>query len=117
MTLPDGRRADRALPAAPGLAGLTVAAIRPPSRLRPMSSRQSRKWKLPTCAWSTPGSLAAAPTVTLTLIAGSAVPVIGAVVNAASYVVGVAPGSLATLFGVNLDGATVLLNGTDVRPF
>ena len=62
-------------------------------------------------------SLVAAPTVTLTLIAGSAVPVIGAVVNAASYVAGVAPGSLATLFGVNLGGATVLLNGTDVRPF
>jgi uncharacterized protein (TIGR03437 family) len=62
-------------------------------------------------------SLAAAPTVTLTLTAGSAVPVIGAVVNAASYVAGVAPGSLATLFGVNLGGATVLLNGTDVRPF
>jgi uncharacterized protein (TIGR03437 family) len=62
-------------------------------------------------------SLVAAPTVTLTLIAGSAVPVIGAVVNAASYVAGVAPGSLATLFGINLGGATVLLNGTDVRPF
>jgi uncharacterized protein (TIGR03437 family) len=62
-------------------------------------------------------SLAAAPTVTLTLTAGSAVPVIGAVVNAASYVAGVAAGSLATLFGVNLGGATVLLNDTDVRPF
>ena len=62
-------------------------------------------------------SLVAAPSVTLTLTAGSAVPVIGAVVNAASYVAGVAPGSLATLFGVNLGGATVLLNGTDVRPF
>src|ERR1019366_740386 len=62
-------------------------------------------------------SLVAAPTVTLTLTAGSAVPVIGAVVNAASYVAGVAPGSLATLFGVNLGTASVLLNGTDVRPF
>jgi uncharacterized protein (TIGR03437 family) len=61
-------------------------------------------------------SLEAAPAVTLTLNAGSAVPVIGAVVNAASYVAGVAPGSLATLFGVNLGGATVLLDGTDVRP-
>ncbi len=58
-----------------------------------------------------------APAVTLTLTAGSAVPVIGAVVNAASYAAGVAPGSLATLFGVNLGGATVLLNGADVRPF
>jgi uncharacterized protein (TIGR03437 family) len=62
-------------------------------------------------------SLVAAPTVTLTLIVGSAVPVIGAVVNAASFGPGVAPGSLATLFGVNLGSASVLLNGTDVRPF
>jgi uncharacterized protein (TIGR03437 family) len=62
-------------------------------------------------------SLVVVPTVTLTLTAGSAVPVIGAVVNAASYAAGVAPGSLATLFGVNLGGASVLLNGTDVRPF
>jgi uncharacterized protein (TIGR03437 family) len=62
-------------------------------------------------------SVEAAPSVTLTLNTGSAVPVIGAVVNAASYVAGVAPGSLATLFGVNLGGAGVLLNGVDVRPF
>jgi uncharacterized protein (TIGR03437 family) len=62
-------------------------------------------------------SLQAAPAVTLTLTAGSAVPVISAVVNAASFGPGVAPGSLATLFGVNLSGASVLLNGTDVRPF
>lgn len=58
-----------------------------------------------------------APAVTLTLTAGSAVPVIGAVVNAASYAAGVSPGSLATLFGVNLGGTSVLLNGADVRPF
>jgi uncharacterized protein (TIGR03437 family) len=62
-------------------------------------------------------SLEAAPAVSLTLTAGSAVPVIGAVVNAASYAAGVAPGSLATLFGVNLSGTSVLLNGVDVRPF
>jgi uncharacterized protein (TIGR03437 family) len=62
-------------------------------------------------------SLEAAPAVTLTLSAGSAVPVISAVVNAASYVAGVAPGSLATLFGAHLGTATVLLNGVDVRPF
>jgi len=62
-------------------------------------------------------SVEAAPTVTLTLNAGSAAPVIGAVVNAASFVAGGSPGSLATFFGVNLTGATVLLNGIDVRPF
>jgi uncharacterized protein (TIGR03437 family) len=62
-------------------------------------------------------SVEAAPAVTLTLNAGSAVPVISAVVNAASFVAGGSPGSLATFFGVNLAGATVLLNGTDVRPF
>ena len=59
----------------------------------------------------------AAPAVTLTLNAGSAVPVISAVVNAASFSAGVAPGSLATLFGVNLSGAAVSLNGVDVQPF
>ncbi|MCX6629920.1 MAG: hypothetical protein NTW28_20065, partial [Candidatus Solibacter sp.] len=62
-------------------------------------------------------SVEAAPPVTLTLNSGSAVPVIGAVVNAASYAAGVAPGSLATLFGVNLSGANVSLNGVNVRPF
>jgi uncharacterized protein (TIGR03437 family) len=62
-------------------------------------------------------SVEAAPGVSLTLNAGSAVPVIGAVVNAASFAAGVAPGSLATLFGTHLDSATVSLNGVDVRPF
>jgi uncharacterized protein (TIGR03437 family) len=57
-----------------------------------------------------------APAVSLTLTAGSAVPVISTVVNAASFAAGVAPGSLATLFGVNLSGATVLWNGVDVQP-
>jgi uncharacterized protein (TIGR03437 family) len=62
-------------------------------------------------------SVEAAPTVALTLNAGSAVPVIGAVVNAASFVAGGSPGSLATFFGANLGGANVLLNGVDVHPF
>ena len=62
-------------------------------------------------------SLTAAPTVTLTLMAGSAVPVIEAVVNAASFGPGVAPGSLATPFGAHLATASVWLSGTDVRPF
>ena len=62
-------------------------------------------------------SVEAAPAVALTLNAGSAVPVISAVVNAASFAAGVAPGSLATLFGVNLGTASVLLNSADVRPF
>ena len=62
-------------------------------------------------------SVEAAPAVTLTLNAGSAVPVISGVVNAASFAPGVAPGSLATLFGVNLSSDSVLLNGVDVRPF
>ena len=60
-------------------------------------------------------SLVGAPSVTLTLKAGSAVPVISSVVNAASFVAGVSPGSLATLFGVNLALASVLLNGLVVQ--
>jgi uncharacterized protein (TIGR03437 family) len=62
-------------------------------------------------------SVEAAPSVTLTLTSGSAVPRINGVVNAASFGPGVAPGSLATLFGGHLASATVLLNGTDVHPF
>jgi uncharacterized protein (TIGR03437 family) len=62
-------------------------------------------------------SAEAAPAVTLTLNAGSAVPVISAVVNGASFAAGIAPGSLATLFGVNLSGAVVSLNGVELRPF
>jgi uncharacterized protein (TIGR03437 family) len=62
-------------------------------------------------------SVEAAPGVTLAINAGRAVPVISGVVNAASFVAGVSPGSLATLFGANLGEATVLLNGADVKPF
>jgi uncharacterized protein (TIGR03437 family) len=62
-------------------------------------------------------SVEAAPAVALTLSAGSAVPVIGAVLNAASFAPGGSPGALATLFGTNLGSAAVLLNGTDVHPF
>jgi uncharacterized protein (TIGR03437 family) len=57
----------------------------------------------------------AAPAVTLRLNSGSATPVIGAVVNAASSQPGMAPGSLETIYGLNLGGATVALNGVAVR--
>lgn len=46
----------------------------------------------------------AAPAVGLTLSAGSAVPVVAAVVNAASFEIGMAPGALETVAGVNLTG-------------
>ena len=45
-----------------------------------------------------------APAVSLTLSAGSAVPVVTAVVNAASSVSGVAAGAFETIYGVNLAG-------------
>ena len=45
-----------------------------------------------------------APAASLTLGAGSAVPVVAAVVNAASFVDGVAAGAFETIFGVNLAG-------------
>ena len=45
------------------------------------------------------------------------VPTVSAVVNAASYRVGLAPGSLATIFGANLSGGHVLINGVAVTPF
>jgi uncharacterized protein (TIGR03437 family) len=72
-------------------------------------------------------ALSGSPAAGLTLSAGSAVPVITAVVNGASYVNGVAAGAIETIFGVNLAGgqppqsasawftpsnAQVLLNGS-----
>jgi uncharacterized protein (TIGR03437 family) len=49
-------------------------------------------------------SVDAAPGVGLTLSAGSAVPVAAAVVNAASFAIGMTPGALETVEGVNLAG-------------
>jgi uncharacterized protein (TIGR03437 family) len=76
----------------------------------------------------TPGSLSASrlqvevkgldPAVTLTLATGSAVPVVTAVVNAASYAQGVAAGGLATILGTGLTQGSdpqVLLNDLPVR--
>jgi uncharacterized protein (TIGR03437 family) len=57
-------------------------------------------------------SLSGFPAVTLTLHAGSAVPSISSVVNAASFESGVAAGGLQTIFGAHLAGAQVLVNGT-----
>jgi uncharacterized protein (TIGR03437 family) len=72
-------------------------------------------------------SAEASPAVSLTLAAGSTVPAISAVVNAASSESGISPGSLVTLYGANLaggrtdqatypwpaslDGVTVMLGG------
>jgi uncharacterized protein (TIGR03437 family) len=55
-----------------------------------------------------------APTVTLQVNAGSALPVIGAIVNAASNLPGMAPGSIDTIYGANLADASVTLNGAPV---
>jgi hypothetical protein len=66
-----------------------------------------------TFAW-TPGAspvntltltVEAAPTVTVRVNAGSATPSIGAVVNAASNLPGMAPGSIDTIYGANLGEA------------
>jgi uncharacterized protein (TIGR03437 family) len=54
------------------------------------------------------------PSVTLTLHAGSAVPSIASVVNAASFEGGVAAGTIETIFGAHLAGARVLLNSAAV---
>jgi hypothetical protein len=54
------------------------------------------------------------PSVNLILRAGRAVPVASAVVNAASFERGVAAGAIESIFGANLVGSRVLLNGTAV---
>ena len=56
------------------------------------------------------------PAASLTLQAGSAVPAIASVVNAASMSPGLAPGSLAFLNGANLAGTAVMLGGISVAP-
>jgi uncharacterized protein (TIGR03437 family) len=66
-------------------------------------------------------AVGSAPAVSLTFSAGSAVPVVTAVVNAASSVSGVAAGAFETIYGVNLasgqtSGVQVLLNGSAPLP-
>jgi uncharacterized protein (TIGR03437 family) len=56
-------------------------------------------------------TLDGSPSVRLAVSAGSAVPVISAVVNSASFQPALAPGTLATLTGVNLSGGQVSLAG------
>jgi uncharacterized protein (TIGR03437 family) len=56
-------------------------------------------------------TLDAAPTVGLTVSAGSTVPVAAAVANAASFASGVSPGALETVAGVNLAGGQTLAAG------
>ena len=62
-------------------------------------------------------SVEAASSVTTSVNAGNAVPVISAVVNGASFSQGVSPGSIATLFGTNLEGATLTFNGAAAKVF
>jgi uncharacterized protein (TIGR03437 family) len=59
-------------------------------------------------------ALDGSPSVSLTMTAGSAVPVISSVVNAASFDPGVAPGMLAAITGANLAGGQVLLTGASL---
>jgi uncharacterized protein (TIGR03437 family) len=59
-------------------------------------------------------AVASVPSVMLALRSGPSVPAIAAVVNAASFASGVAAGSLATVFGSNLAGASVSLDGVAV---
>jgi uncharacterized protein (TIGR03437 family) len=58
----------------------------------------------------------AAPSVAVTFTAGSAVPVITAVVNAASYAPGISAGSIGTAFGKNLANGKLMLNGVALTP-
>lgn len=56
------------------------------------------------------------PGVTATLSAGTAVPAIASVVNAASLEPAIAPGSLAQIVGSHLAGATLRMNGAVLAP-
>ncbi len=56
------------------------------------------------------------PAASVTLQAGSAVPAIASVVNAASMAAGMAPGSLALITGANLTGAVVKVGTAVIAP-
>jgi uncharacterized protein (TIGR03437 family) len=78
-----------------------------------------------TFRWSTGGAAVnqlrltvdTVPAAALTVRAGSAVPSIGAVVNAASGAAGFAPGSIATIYGARLAGAHVAVGGAAAMVF
>jgi uncharacterized protein (TIGR03437 family) len=89
--------------------------VAPASAITDAQGRASFQW--------TPGSavendlqlsLEGLPSVMVTLHAGSAVPVIFSVLNAASFQPGVAAGALEAIFGAHLGGAQVRLNGAPV---
>jgi uncharacterized protein (TIGR03437 family) len=91
------------------------AAVSPAVAITDASGQASFQWTPGPAAVNTlTVAVEAAPSVTLRLNAGSAVPVIGAVVNAATSLPGMAPGSIDTIYGVNLGDAAVSLNGAPV---
>jgi uncharacterized protein (TIGR03437 family) len=107
-----------AYPGARIVAAATSGTVTPPVAIADTAGDARFQW--------TPGaetisrlklSVEAASSVNVTFNAGSAVPVIGAVVNAASFAAGVSPGSIATIFGANLAGAAITFNGNSVTPF
>jgi uncharacterized protein (TIGR03437 family) len=97
-----------ALPSAGG-------SVAPPSAITDAQGRANFQWTPSAAAENDLQlSLEALPSVMVTVRAGTAVPSITAVVNAASFEAGVAAGALEAIFGAHLAGAQVLLNGASV---
>lgn len=88
------------------------ATITPPSALTDPQGLAVFRWTpAPNGASQAHFTVEGIPGVSLTLRAGPSVPAIAAVVNAASFVPGVAAGALQTIFGANLGGARLSLDG------
>jgi len=87
--------------------------VQPPAAVTDAQGQASFRWTVGTAARNQlKFTLDAAPSVALTLSAGSTVPVASAVVSAASFDAGIAPGALETVEGVNLAGGqTVTAQG------
>jgi len=87
--------------------------VSPPAALTDAQGRAVFQWTPGTAPINTLVlALDGAPSVSAKFVAGSAAPLITAVVNSASFAPGIAPGTLETIFGYNLAGGKVLLSGT-----
>jgi uncharacterized protein (TIGR03437 family) len=86
--------------------------VTPPSAITDSLGQATFQWTPgPAAAGQLQLGLETLPAVSLTLRAGSAVPAISDVVNAASFADGIAAGAIETIYGAHLAGARVSLNG------
>jgi uncharacterized protein (TIGR03437 family) len=105
-------------PGARIIAAATSGSVTPALAVTDWQGRATFQWDTGSTSDQVRLTAEAQPEIALTLTGGFALPVIGGVVNAASYAPSVAPGSIAALFGTNLAGAaSVTVNGAPAPVF